>query len=170
MNQLQRALVQSQQNVAKTSSVLLWLNNTGAMLPPHVRDMQRQSEQAKIDATIGALAVVALFAAFDIGFEQEFNGKNLFKSELASVRNRLASSTMTTLAAYRHVRNVAAHGFDGQRAGIKSFAKEFEHAKKAKLLPMVDWDPAIDVIRVGRAAAVNLKAVFDSSVEELMNT
>lgn len=169
MTPTQRALAISLQRLGTIDPELLWLTTSivRVVKHPHADKEVVEERQAQLESAAGGLAIVAVFAAFDVAFEQE-TGSNFFQQAHEDLRNALEPALCQRLLAYRHVRNVVAHGFRGERSGIHG-GDSFEAAMADQQLPQVTWDADKDVIVVKRMAWRDVVATIKEVVETLMN-
>lgn len=102
---------------------------------PNLGMVERGRLNEKCAQISNGSALVYLFAVFDATFEEHL-GNNLFQQQNSSLLDHVRQedeACHTKLLALRFARNVAAHGFDGARDGVRH-PERYEAAVAAGLV------------------------------------
>ena len=164
----QTALARALAQMATIKYELLWLvrlTNRAVTYPDQPADVVGE-QQMRLDRATGALCLVYTFAAFEEAIEL-FTAR---KALLPDIDTATGSADLReTILAYRHLRHVAAHGFEGDRSGVTTHAQEFERTHRAGRLPSVMWDETTNRVEVDPTAWIEVQGLLHRAVENIMN-
>ena len=126
-----------------------------------------QQQQMRLDRATGGLCLVYVFAAFEEAID-------LFRSHaqlLRAIDSVTGSAVLReTILAYRHLRHVVAHGFEGDRSQITTHASEFEVTHKSGRMPNIKWDQATNRVDIHPTAWMEAQGLLEQAVQKIMNS
>jgi len=167
--QTQYALAQAIGQIDRVGTELGWLTSVTrrAVEYRNQRTGAVREQQARLDRATGGLCLVYVFAAFEQAID-------LFRSlpELLQEVDRVTGSAelRERILAYRHLRHVAAHGFEGERSSIRTHASEFERVHDSGQLPNIRWDRAADRVEIDPSAWMEARDLLREAASKILNS